>query len=111
MVPGGEWHLPPLGNSLLFMTELVPIQDCQVYFPQRFHQLIPLKFIQGLAQVLDCTTLAHASWVYAMPHVVVWYVPLASSYSLLLFLGYNHACECSIHLCICLIIPQSYLHA
>ena len=31
--PGGEWPLSPLGNSLLLRSELVPIQDCQVYFP------------------------------------------------------------------------------
>ena len=60
---GGEWPLSPLGNSLLLRSELVPIQDCGVYFPRRSYRLIPLKSIQRLAQVLDCTALADASWV------------------------------------------------
>ena len=58
---GGEWPLSPLGNSLLLKTELIPIHDLQVYFPRLSHLHIPLKSIQGLAQVilLDSTTLAH----------------------------------------------------
>ena len=109
---GGEWPLTPLGNNLLLRSELVPMQDCRIYFPWRSYLLIPLKSVQGLAQVLVITALTHTSWVYAMPHVVAWYVPLASSYNLLLFLGYNHACECSMHLWLCLIsfLNPIYMH-
>ena len=79
--PRSELPLSPLDNSLLFKTELIPIQDCRVYFSQRSHRRIPLKSVQGLAQILDSTALAHASWVYTMPHVVARYVFLASSHN------------------------------
>ena len=48
---GGKWPLSPLGNSFLFKTELVPIQDCLVYFPQCSYRLILVKFVHGLTQV------------------------------------------------------------
>ena len=67
--PGGEWPISSLGNSLLFRTELVLIQDYQVYVPRLSHRSIPLKSSQWLAQVLDSTALAHCE-------VGAWYVPL-----------------------------------
>ena len=98
--PEGEWPLSPLGNSLLFWSELVPIHEWRVYFPWPSHRSIPLKSGQGLAHT---SSVLSASWVYAMPHMVAQYVPLASSYNPLLFLRHHHACTCFMHLCIYLI--------
>ena len=56
---GSKWPLSPLGNSLLLKSELVPIHKWRVYFSRPSHLFISLKSVQGLAQVLDNTALAH----------------------------------------------------
>ena len=57
--PRGEWPLSSLGNSLLLRSKFIPIHKWRVYFLQPSHHSIPLKSGQGLAQVLDSTSLAH----------------------------------------------------
>ena len=44
---GGEWPLSPLGNSLLFRTELLRIQDCRVYFPDSPTDLFALDLFRS----------------------------------------------------------------
>ena len=43
--PGSGWPLPLLDNSLLFMIELAPIHDHQIYFLRLLHRLILLKYV------------------------------------------------------------------
>ena len=96
--------LSPLGNNLLFRSELVPIHEWRVYLPQPSHRSIPLKSGRGLAQVLDSITLVHCK-------VEARYVPL--QVLIISFISWTWSC---VHMPFAFmhmlhLIPSSFLHA